>query len=223
VGGTTRSFVKFDLSALPAGLGCAGVSKASLILWAGRVPAAGQVQLSEVSAAWDESTLTYALASAAGSVITTIPVSQASEFVVVDATASVQKWLQNRQSNQGFVLSTTGAASVFFDSKESVTTSHAPTLELMVKAGAGATGSTGATGAAGPTGDGISAYGYVYNLIDQFVALEADITFDTNGGLFGGITHTAGASTIAVASAGEYEIDFGVSADGAKQLTVFVN
>jgi hypothetical protein len=68
-----------------------------------------------------------------------------------------------------------------------------------------------------------SAFAYIYNLTDQYVALEGDVTFDTNGDFVGGITHTLGDSAIVVASDGEYEIDFGISSGMANQFTVFVN
>ena len=59
VGGATRSYLKFDLSSLPAGAGVAGITKVNLILWVGRTATAGSIQVSEVGGAWDESTLTF--------------------------------------------------------------------------------------------------------------------------------------------------------------------
>src|ERR1700730_1467702 len=53
-GGTTRSFVKFDLSELPPRLSPSDVSKATLVLWVGRVGTAGEVQVSEAAGPWDE-------------------------------------------------------------------------------------------------------------------------------------------------------------------------
>src|ERR1035437_10832235 len=74
---------------------------------------------------------------------------------MVDVTATVQKWLQSPQLNQGFILSAAPQAPatvVFFDSKESVSTSHAPELSVSFRAGVGPPGVSGPQGAPGPTG-----------------------------------------------------------------------
>ena len=163
-GGTTRTFVKFDLSGFPPRLSPADLSRASLVLWVGRVASAGEIQVSEASGPWDETSLTYTTAPASGASIATFPVTHASQFVTVDVTATVQKWLLSPQSNQGFVLSGASQAPatvVFFDSKESVSTSHAPELDISFRPGVGPagdsgpqgpSGQTGATGPAGPIG-----------------------------------------------------------------------
>ena len=62
-GGTTRTFVRFDLSGLPPHLSPSDLSRASLVLWVGRVTVAGEVQVSEASGPWDEATLLYHSAS----------------------------------------------------------------------------------------------------------------------------------------------------------------
>ena len=154
-GGTTRTFLKFDLSKLPTSLSPSDVSRASLVLWVGRVASAGEVQVSEAAGTWDETTLTNTSAPASGTSITTFSVSQASQFVTVDVTATVQKWLQSPQSNQGFVLSgapQAPATVVFFDSKESVSTSHAPELNVSFRGGVGPAGVSGPRGDPGPDG-----------------------------------------------------------------------
>jgi hypothetical protein len=151
-GGTTRTFVRFDLSGISPHLSPSELSRASLVLWVGRVAVAGEVQVSEAAGPWDEATLTYTLAPASGASIATFLVSQASQFVTVDVTTTVQRWLQSPQSNQGFVLS--GAPQwpttvVFFDSKESVSTSHEPALNVSFR---GSTGNPGPRGGLGPQG-----------------------------------------------------------------------
>src|SRR5712692_1660624 len=155
-GGTTRTFVKFDLSGLPPHPSPSDLSRASLVLWVGRVAVAGEVQVSEAAGPWDEATLTYSLAPPpSGAFIATFPVSQASRFVTVDVTVTVQRWLQSPQSNQGFVLSAAlhaPATVVFFDSKESVSTSHPPELNVSFRGSAGPPGYTGSQGAQGPQG-----------------------------------------------------------------------
>jgi len=70
---------------------------------------------------------------------------------------------------------------------------------------------------------GLSAYAYIYNQGAQVVALEADVSFDTNGVLAGGITHTAGTSTITVPTSGDYKIAFTVAAVEPNQFTVYQN
>ena len=56
-GGTTRTFVRFDLSGIPPHLSPSELSRASLVLWVGRVAVAGEVQVSEAAGPWDEATL----------------------------------------------------------------------------------------------------------------------------------------------------------------------
>ena len=154
-GGTTRTFLKFDLSKLPPTLSPSDVLRANLVLWVGRVADAGEVQVSETAGLWDESTMTYPSAPASGAFIATFSVSQASQFVSVDVTAPVLRWLRSPQLNPGFVLSgapQAPAAVVFFDSKESVSTSHAPVLSLSFRGGVGPSGPPGPTGPPGPEG-----------------------------------------------------------------------
>jgi len=87
----------------------------------------------------------------------------------------------------------------------------------------GDTGVTGATGATGASGAGLSEYGYIYNLVPQVVAIEADILFDSNGVLSSGITHPPGTSVIVITTSGTYEIEFDVSGVEPNQFSLFVN
>jgi hypothetical protein len=88
----------------------------------------------------------------------------------------------------------------------------------------GAPGAVGATGATGPAGsNGLSQYAYVYNLGEETVPLEADISFDSNGVLTPGITHALGAAGITLVSAGAYEVTFSVSGTEPSQMALFVN
>ena len=84
----------------------------------------------------------------------------------------------------------------------------------------GPTGSTGATGATGPTAT--PDYGYVYNLSGQTVAVEGDVTFDTNGPL-NGFAHTPGTAVITALDSGTYLINFSVSSVEASQFAVTLN
>ena len=84
-----------------------------------------------------------------------------------------------------------------------------------------ATGATGATGAAGTSG--ISEYAYIYNLDAQVVAIEADISFSSNGIIVGTITHAPGTSTIQIGSAGDYAVWFYENGVEPNQFTLFQN
>jgi hypothetical protein len=55
------------------------------------------------------------------------------------------------------------------------------------------------------------------------VALEADVTFDTNGVMSSGITHAPGAAGITLVNAGTYEVTFSVSATEPSQMALFDN
>ena len=63
----------------------------------------------------------------------------------------------------------------------------------------------------------------MYNLAAETVALEADVTFDSNGVLSSGITHAPGAAGITLVNAGVYEITFSLSGVEPNQMGLFVN
>jgi hypothetical protein len=92
---------------------------------------------------------------------------------------------------------------------------------------AGTAGATGALGPAGPAGaagaNGLAEYGYIYNVSAETVALEADVTFDSNGVLTAGITHLAGGAGITVVNAGVYKVSFSASGTEPNQMALFVN
>lgn len=88
----------------------------------------------------------------------------------------------------------------------------------------GLVGTPGATGATGPAGSsGLSQYAYIYNLGEEAVPLEADVTFDSNGVLTPGITHALGAAGVTLTTAGVYEVTFSVSGTEPSQMALFVN
>jgi hypothetical protein len=87
----------------------------------------------------------------------------------------------------------------------------------------GTNGTTGATGATGSTGStGGANYAYVYALIPQTVAINANVLFDGDGPTVG-FVHVAGSSSITVNVAGTYRIDFSVSGSEPNQFGVWVN
>ena len=157
VGGTSKAYVKFDTSSL-AGIDASTVLRARLTLWTNRIGTGGAVEVSGVSAAWDELSVLDSSTPALSRVLATIPMTQASGYVSADITAEVQRWISSPASNYGLALTASATAPLtvaFFDSKESVSTSHAPQLEIIMRAGSGPEGPqgpTGLTGLAGPVG-----------------------------------------------------------------------
>jgi hypothetical protein len=91
----------------------------------------------------------------------------------------------------------------------------------------GATGPAGSTGAIGPTGaDGSSPapqYAYVYNDIGETVAADTDVTFNSNGKMTAGISHTPGDAAIGFTIAGDYKVTFSVSATEVNQTALYRN
>ena len=152
-GGVTRTFLRFDTSSLPAGVLASPIARVNLVLWVGQVGAGGNLQASDVSGAWAENSLTWNTQPGIGGVVGSVAVPGAAQFVSIDVTASFARWLNSPASNFGLVIDAVPSSGSFFlDSKESVTTSHSPALEIVLGGPAGATGAIGATGAAGPAG-----------------------------------------------------------------------
>jgi hypothetical protein len=153
VGGTSRAYMGFDLSALPPGVAATPLARVNLVLWINRVATPGSIQISRAPGGWSESALT-ASTQPAGSGVSAggAAISESSQYVIVDVTSTFQAWLSNPASNFGLVIDAVGSTVVFLDSKESVTTSHAPLLEIVLGGPTGPTGPTGATGSTGATG-----------------------------------------------------------------------
>lgn len=86
----------------------------------------------------------------------------------------------------------------------------------------GKTGAQGPPGAAGTSG-GISEFAYIYNIGEQRIHQEEDISFDSNGIITQGISHTAGESKIIIKDSGIYEIIYHVTGKQPNQLTLFSN
>jgi hypothetical protein len=90
----------------------------------------------------------------------------------------------------------------------------------------GAPGTNGLVGVAGPTGPigpaATRTYAYIYDLAGQSVAIDAAIVFDTNGLTTSDITHTAGTSSITVATAGIYKLTFSVSSNNPNQMALYM-
>jgi hypothetical protein len=151
--GTTRAFIKFDLSILPSGTAVTSISRVNLVLWVNRVAAAGTLQLSEVSGAWSEGTVTSNSSPGTGAVVGAVAAVAGGQFVTLDVTSTFQKWIAAPSLNQGFVVDAVGGSTaVYLDGKESVTTSHQPQLQIVQAGPAGPAGAIGAMGSTGLTG-----------------------------------------------------------------------
>ena len=150
-----RTYLRFDLTTLPAGTRGADVSRAVLRLWVSRVTRGGMFDVHSVRGGWSEESLTAATAPGQGrDELMGIPVSPRDRngFVVVDLTELVQEWLDRTLENNGLVLTPNAAGvAVEFDSKENAGTSHEPQLEITLR-GSGAAGPIGPIGPPGPAG-----------------------------------------------------------------------
>lgn len=73
------------------------------------------------------------------------------------------------------------------------------------------------------SGSDVKAYAYIYNTGTQVVPVEADVTFDNNGVIAGGISHTPGTSAIVLGITGNYEISFTLSSVEPNQFTLYQN
>ncbi len=157
VGGAAgyQGLVQFDTAALPAGITGASVAKASLVLFVNKIGSAGAVNINAANGPWTESTVNGNNAPVmAMTVASSVPVSTAGGYITVDATALVKAWLDGTLINSGVIISADPAfagTSVFFDSKESASTSHPAMLQVTL-AGGGATGPAGPAGPIGPAG-----------------------------------------------------------------------
>ncbi len=149
-----RSFLKFDLSTLPAGTTGANVQKATLKLYVNKLTASGSFDIAKVTADWNETTVTDQTApSVEGVVATGVGINQAKAFVTVDLTNLVIDWLNGAVPNYGIaILPNTEGTIVDFDSKESGTTSHEPRLEIVLRGVQGPPGPQGPIGLTGAQG-----------------------------------------------------------------------
>jgi len=132
VSATRTTYVRFDLSKLPAG---ASVHRATLSVFLGRMLAAGSVSAHRVTAPWDEDTLVAAREpSVEAALPETLAFSDESpflEYVSMDVTAAVVAWLGGAP-NHGIALRGSGAVDVEFVSKENRAAGRPMTLEIVL-------------------------------------------------------------------------------------------
>ena len=160
-----QGWLKFDLlSVLPVGASSTQLAKATLKLYANKVSRPGSVNLWAVGPApWTETGLKYAnspaylSAGAIGVPYSTAAANTTGQFVVFDVTELVRDWMDGVVANSGLLLTPASPSMlVYFDSKESKTTSKPAVLDitlLSAGSGNGAKGDPGVPGVAGPVGD----------------------------------------------------------------------
>ena len=153
------TYIKFDLSSIPAGYTSANVAKATMKLYVNSVTTAGSFNVDFVNGSWAEKTITTNLAPAlGGSIASSVPLTaaNANNYVLIDVTAAVGEWLNGSQQNDGIALVANGPLSASFDSKENTSQSHPAELDVVYASGNGTiTGVTTASGS-GLTGGGTS-------------------------------------------------------------------
>jgi len=148
------AYIRFDLSAIPAGYTGANVAQASLKLYVNAISTMGSFNVNYVDGAWSESTITSNLLPAMGTTIASnvsLPKSNAHDYIVINITSALAAWLDGTQANDGIALVANSPLSCSFDSKENTGTSHAPELDIVFL-GNGAQGPAGPQGSKGPQG-----------------------------------------------------------------------
>ena len=134
-----NAYVQFLLDTVPDSISGNSVQKATLKLWVGRVIKPGTLKLSSAGngAAINERTLTGTNAPALGTALATIPLAAADAqgYVTVDVTAYLKSLTLSQATNVTFALSQNTASDgtyAVLDSKESLTTSHGPVLDISL-------------------------------------------------------------------------------------------
>src|ERR1700690_1105062 len=152
VGGGTaaQGLLLFDLSHLSGT--AATVTRARLWFYVSKVGFPGAVDIAAANASWSESTVSGVGGPAPGAPVALGVPTNFVGWVEVDVTAQVISWL-NGSPNDGFIISAQiPSTTIYIDTKESVTTSHAAFLDVLFSGAAGPAGPTGAPGPAGATG-----------------------------------------------------------------------
>jgi hypothetical protein len=132
------AFIRFDLTAVPAGTPGSSIAKATLKLYVNSVTTAGSFNVDYVTGTWVEKTITHNLQPAIGTTIaSSVPLTTASKgkYVEIDVTAAMVEWLNGSQANDGIALVANSPLVATFDSKENTTTSHPAELDIVFAGG----------------------------------------------------------------------------------------
>lgn len=150
---TSTALVRFDLSGLPEGTPATSVTKAVLTLFVNRLVTPGTLLVHPVTGNWAENGVTFSSRPISGLPLPPVAIAAQNTFVSVDVTSVVRQWLSGTP-NDGFALGSepNAGGSFFFDSKESVSSSQPPRLELTLAGSAGPAGPPGPQGPQGPAG-----------------------------------------------------------------------
>jgi hypothetical protein len=128
------ALVEFALSVLPTNSVSSDVNQATLIFWPNHVGPSGNIDVTQITSQWSESTVTYNTAPSVGAIQGTLSVTAASQWVTLDVTGLVKAWIADPSTNYGLQLSPSAgsAASVSFDSKESTNTKHPGQISIVL-------------------------------------------------------------------------------------------
>jgi len=164
----TRTYLKFDLSPLPAGSPAGAVRKAVLRLFVDQQDCCENpvnIQVFQVGGFWNEGfgdpdNNQFPPPPATGPLIEVASVSDNVDsgqyyYYDIDLTQAVQDWLSGAKKNNGLMLTKQSSTlDTVFDSKENTDQSHAPQLEVFLALGgpAGPQGPQGVVGPLGPVG-----------------------------------------------------------------------
>lgn len=156
VGASATALLRFSLADLPAGTTDATIQRATLRLFVNRLTTAGNIQFRGVDDTWSEKTVTYAaMPRWTGTLVGPITVESANGFVSFDVTAALRDAVRRGYAVFGGGLVSYGAE-VFFDSKESTSTSQPAQLDIQLtgpQGPQGPQGIQGPQGVPGPKGD----------------------------------------------------------------------
>jgi len=131
------TFLKFDLSSVPAGYTGANIAKATLRLYVSNVTAAGSFNVHLVGGNWSEKTITDSLSPVVGATIASVvPLTSANveNYVQVDVTAAVKEWLDGTP-NDGLALVPNSPLTASFESKENTKESQPAELDIVFNNG----------------------------------------------------------------------------------------
>lgn len=133
---STTAFVRFDLSVLPGTVTTAQIAKATLRLYVSKLTVPGAVDVSMVTTAtsWSDADIGPVTPTVGSPVTTDTAVTGRYAWVSIDVTSAVKGWLTTPANNYGLAIGPTSSSGIKaeFDSKESLSTSQAPQLEIVL-------------------------------------------------------------------------------------------